>query len=276
MNPFDEKPPHSSPDDQPAVNRPSDPPREESSQESMDDLAARIVVRKPEPISAPLSPDAMSFAADTPSTLPPPPPANAFLPEDLRVPWSWLHLLLFGLFAFGSILVIQIALVVYFNASRHLSPKEIEQLFQNRPDVAVGSNVLWFFLIFLFLYVTIAVLQGRPFWPTFGWKKLGANPDWPVSPWVYLAGGAGLAVCVAIASTKIKTPDHLPIQDLFKNRTGAFLLMGMNASFLPSGENCGPGPWSVCPVSGTRMLAWLRPVAESSSCQIFRPWLPRS
>src|SRR5262249_16850544 len=233
MNPFDEKPPHSSPDDQPAVNRPSDAPREESPQETLGDLGARIVVHPPEPVSAPPSSDAMSFAADTSCELPPPPPANAFLPEDLRVPWSWLHLLLFGLFAFGSILVIQIALVVYFNASRHLSPKEIEQLFQNRPDVAVGSNVLWFFLIFLFLYVTIAALQGRPFWPTFGWKKLGANPDWPVSPWVYLAGGAGLAVCVAIASTKIKTPDHLPIQDLFKNRTGAFLLMGMAVLIAP-------------------------------------------
>jgi membrane protease YdiL (CAAX protease family) len=235
MNPFDEKPPRSGSDDQPAAaNQPSDTPHEESpqesSQKSMDDLAARIVVHPPEPR---LNSEQISFAADAQPTLPPPPPANAFLPEDLRVPWSWLHLLLFGLFAFGSILVIQIALVIYFNTSRHLSPKEIEQLFQNRPDVAVGSNVLWFFLIFLFLYVTIAVLQGRPFWPTFGWKKLGANPDWPVSPWIYLAGGAGLAICVAIASTKIKTPDHLPIQDLFKNRTGAFLLMGMAVLIAP-------------------------------------------
>src|ERR1700755_3656696 len=105
MNPFDEKPPHSSPDDQPAVNRPSDPPREESRQETVDDLAARIVVRPPEPISAPLSPHATSFAADTPSALPPPPQANAFLPEDLRVPWSWLPLLLFLLFAFCILLV---------------------------------------------------------------------------------------------------------------------------------------------------------------------------
>src|SRR5262249_17872119 len=68
----------------------------------------------------------------------------------------------------------------------------------------------------------------RPFWPTLGWKKLGTtNPDAPSSPWAYLGGGAGLAICVAIISSKIKTPDHLPIQELFKNPTGALLLLGM-------------------------------------------------
>jgi membrane protease YdiL (CAAX protease family) len=226
MNPFDEKPSQPPYDQQPDSNQPADSPREES----LDDLSDRIVVHPPEP---PFSNEPIPVTADAPATLPPPPPANAFLPDDLRVPWSWLHLLFFGLFAFGSILVIQVALVIYFNASRHLSPKEIEQLFQNRPDLAVGSNVLWFFLIFLFLYLTIAVLQSRPFWPTLGWKKLGLNPDWATSPWAYLAGGAGLAVCVAIVSTKIKTPEHLPIQDLFKNRTGAFLLMGMAVLIAP-------------------------------------------
>src|SRR5262249_54260160 len=63
---------------------------------------------------------------------------------------------------------------------------------------------------------------------TLGWKKLGtANPGAPSSPWPYIGGGAGLAICVALLSSKIKTPENLPIQDLFKSRTGALLLMAM-------------------------------------------------
>src|SRR5262249_15818668 len=69
--------------------------------------------------------------------------------------------------------------------------------------------------------------------PTLGWKKLAANGNASSSPWFYFAGGIGLAIAVAIVSTKIKTPEHLPIQDLFKNRTGALLLMGMAVLIAP-------------------------------------------
>src|SRR5215472_792191 len=35
-------------------------------------------------------------------------PPTSFLPDDLRISWSWTHLALFALFALGSIIVIQI------------------------------------------------------------------------------------------------------------------------------------------------------------------------
>jgi len=224
MNPFDQDP-SQPPHDQPAPDQSRDSTREEP----LDDLASRIVVHHVDPSTAYFSSEPLAAG------FPPPPPAvDSFLPPDLRIPWSWLHLLLFGLFAFGSILFIQLALILYLSATQHLTPAQVEQAFRNRPDLAVGSNVLWFFLIFLFLYLTLAAYYRRPFWPTLGWKKLGTtNPDLPSSPWVYIAGGAGLAICVAILSSKIKTPEHLPIQDLFKNRTGALLLMGMAVLVAP-------------------------------------------
>ncbi len=247
MNPFDEKP-SQPPNDQPAPDPSPETPREES----LDELSSRIVVHPADAAPPPGEPLSVSFT----ETLAPPPPANAFLPEDLRISWSWLHLLFFGLFAFGSILIIQVGLIIYFTAGRHLSQKEIEQLFQNRPDVAVGSNVLWFLLIFSFLYITIAVLQSRPFWPTLGWKKLSmVNPKNPTSPWLYFAGGVGLAICVAIISLKIKTPEHLPIQDLFKNRTGALLLMGMAVLIAPLVEE-------------TVFRGYLYPLFASSSSRV--------
>lgn len=228
MNPFDENP--SQPQDQP----PSDPspeiPRAESTgPESLDELSSRIVVHPAEP-ALPGDPLAAGFPPPALS----PRPAESFLPLDLRIPWSWLHLLGFGAFAFASIFALQLLLVFYLSATQHLTPKQVEQTFRDRPDLAVGLNVLWFFLIFLFLYVTVAAYYRKPFWPSLGWRKLGTtNPDAPSSPWAYIAGGAALAIGVALISSKIKTPEHLPIQDLFKNRTGAMLLMGMAVLVAP-------------------------------------------
>jgi len=204
---------------------PSNPPPPEESlpapEESLEELSSRIVVHPAE-------------AGAAPGLVPPPPPPPApFLPADLRITWSWVHLLFFGIFAFGSLVVIQLGFVFYYAAGRHMNPRELEQLLQSKPEVAVGSNVLWFFLVFLFLYVTLALLRDRPFWPTLGWRKLDKLSPAPSNPWVYFAGGVALAVCVAVASSRIKTPDHLPIQDLFRNRTGAFLLLSMAVLVAP-------------------------------------------
>jgi len=222
MNPFDENP-SQPPQDQ----LPSDPSPENPREGSLEELSSRIVVHPAEPAVP-----GDTLAAGLPP--PAPPPADSFLPPDLQIPWSWLHLLGFGIFAFASILAIQLGLFFYFSATQHLNAKQVEQAFRDRPDLAVGSNVLWFFLIFLFLYVTLAAYYRKPFWPSLGWRKLGTtNPAAPSSPWAYIGGGAGLAICVAIISSKIKTPEHLPIQELFKNRTGALLLMGMAVLIAP-------------------------------------------
>jgi len=218
MNPFDEnssQPPENQPPSLPSSETPRQGARDEGSSPAV--LSAASPVPAGDPLAAG-----------------PPPDPQSFLPPDLRIPWSWLHLVGFGMFAFVSILVIQLGLVFYFSLTQHLTAKQVEQAFRDRPDLAVGTNVLWFFLIFLFLYVTLTVYYRKPFWPTLGWRKLAtSNPAAPASPWVYIGGGAGLAICVAIVSSKIKTPEHLPIQDLFKNRTGALLLMGMAVLIAP-------------------------------------------
>jgi membrane protease YdiL (CAAX protease family) len=109
----------------------------------------------------------------------------------------------------------------------------MEDIFQTRPAVAIGSNVLWFSLVFLFLYVTLAVIHERPFWATVGWKRLKSASSTPSSPWVYFFGGIGLSICVNFATYFVKPKEHLPIEDLFKSRSGAFLLMGMAVLIAP-------------------------------------------
>jgi len=199
---------------------------------------------QPFPAESPAQPDSSSTgpsaepigssAAQTAAAVPVHPDAK--LPEDLRITWSWPHFLVFLLFAFVSFIVTQLGLAVYLasqTSHRRLSTEELQQLLISKPQVAIGANLLLFGLIFLFLYVTIAVLHNLPFWRSLGWRKLVPTESAPANPWLYFFAGSGLAICVALVSSKIQTPEHMPIQDLFKNRTGAILLMSMAVLVAP-------------------------------------------
>jgi membrane protease YdiL (CAAX protease family) len=156
------------------------------------------------------------------------------LPEDLRISWSWPHLIVFLFFGFASLMVVQLSFVFYVSANRNLSAKQVEQVFESNPQLLVGTNVLWYALLFLFLYVTLAVLRGMPFWRSLGWRKLNPNPAaGKGSGWMYFFSGCGLAIFVALASYNMKNTEHLPIQEIFKNRSGAMLLMGMAVLVAP-------------------------------------------
>ena len=179
-----------------------------------------------------LAGDPISYAAIAPAL--PYAAAKPTLPEDLRISWSWLHLFTFLFFGFASLLVIQIGFAIYLTADRHLSSKQLQQLLEANPKFIVGSNVLWFGALLLFLYVTLAVLPNSPFWRSLGWKRLNTNPgSGKGNPWVYFFSGCGLAILVGIASIGVKNTDHVPIQDLFKSRSGAFLLMAMAVFVAP-------------------------------------------
>jgi membrane protease YdiL (CAAX protease family) len=160
--------------------------------------------------------------------------AKRILPEDLRVSWSWPHLIIFIFFGFASLMVVQLGFVFYVSANRHLSAVQVQRVFENSPQLLVETNVLWYALLFLFLYVTLAVLRDVPFWRSLGWRKLNANPAaGTASGWMYFFSGCGLAIFVALASYNMKDTEHLPIQEIFKNRSGAMLLMAMAVLVAP-------------------------------------------
>ena len=102
--------------------------------------------------------------------------AQHSLPEDLRVSWSWPHLIVFIFFGFASLMVVQLGFVFYVSANRHLSARQVQRVFENSPQLLVETNVLWYALLFLFLYVTLAVLRDVPFWRSLGWRKLNVSP----------------------------------------------------------------------------------------------------
>jgi uncharacterized protein len=161
------------------------------------------------------------------------PPTRA-LPDDLRVPWSWAHFIVFLFFAFTSFVVVQTALALYFVPQQKLTPKQYEQYLLNKPQFLFGSNLIWYALIFLFLYVTLAVLRGAPFWKSLGWRPLRASVTGAKSkPWAYFFSGCGVAIFVALASSRVHTSENMPIQELFKSRSNAFLLMAMAVFVAP-------------------------------------------
>ena len=181
-------------------------------------------------IAQPLGGDPLSYVVVTPADSVP----AANLPEDLRISWSWPHLLVFGAFVITSLLTLQFAVILYISADRHLSQKQLKQLFESDPRLIIGMNLLWFALILFFLYITLAVLRDMPFWQSLGWKKLESRPgEGKGRPWMYFLSGCGLSLFVAIAGSRVKDVDNVPIQEFLKNRTGAMLLMTMAVLVAP-------------------------------------------
>jgi uncharacterized protein len=187
--------------------------------------------------SASAEPLAPQLAGDPLSYLPVPPPGSVpqiNLPEDLRISWSWPHLVVFGVFVVSSLLTLQFAVILYFSADKHLSQNQLKQLFESDPRLIIGMNVLWFALILFFLYITLAVLRDSPFWQSLGWKRLTSDPgEGKGRPWMYFLSGCGLSIFVVLASSRVKDVDNVPIQEFLKNRTAAMLLMAMAVLIAP-------------------------------------------
>jgi len=124
--------------------------------------------------SAPLAGDPITYAAEAPPMAIPTFNANAIFPEDLRITWHWPHLILFVFFTFASFLVVQTTMFIYYGPKEPMPKEQLEQFLLSKPQFIFGTNVIWYASVFLFLYVTLAVLRDAPFWSSLGWKKLSA------------------------------------------------------------------------------------------------------
>lgn len=187
-----------------------------------------------QPSEPPLSGDPISLAAATPAPWPAPPQKRQ-LPEDLQVSWSWPHFILFILFAFFSLAIVQTGLLFHYVPLKSLSnQKEVEGIILSKPAVVIGTMVIWYGLVLLFLYVTLAVLRNAPFWRTLGWRTLKRRSNGKaLSPWLFLLGGSGLSFLVFIASAKVQPPENAPIEELFKYKNTALYFMAMAVLIAP-------------------------------------------
>jgi membrane protease YdiL (CAAX protease family) len=160
-------------------------------------------------------------------------PAKSY-PEDLQITWSWAHFTVFVIFGFISLVLIQGVLVLMYVPHQRMNSKQLEEYLLSKPQFAIGSMMLWYAAIFFFLYVTLSVLRGHSFWQTLGWRKLSAaSGGMPRNPWVYLLAGGGLSLVINLVTTRLKAPENIPIEELFKFRQTAMLFVAMAVFVAP-------------------------------------------
>lgn len=195
--------------------------------------------------SAPLAPappsfseippgDPFTYGAQHPQPYYFAPPATG----DLQIPWSWGHFICTVIFGVVSLLLVQSGFMVYYIASKQLparmSKEQFEKFALSRPAFAIGSMVIWYAVLLLFLYITFRALYNSPLWPTLRWRKLDPyNKKAPSRPWLYILYGFALSFLVIAATAKSKTPEHAPIQEIMKNPQMAFAFMGMAVLIAP-------------------------------------------
>jgi membrane protease YdiL (CAAX protease family) len=161
------------------------------------------------------------------------PPAKTY-PEDLQISWSWGHLALFSLFALTLFGGLQVYLLFLYSTHRTMSVDQFQQYLMSKPEISVGSNLVIFALLILFLYVTLALWKGEPFWRTLGWRKLApASPGLPKNPFAYFFAGGGLSIFAALMTETMKAPEHTPMEELFKYPHTAMMFVAMSVFVAP-------------------------------------------
>ncbi len=162
-------------------------------------------------------------------------PSSPQYPEDLQITWSWPHLILFALFGLVSLVMVQGILAVYYLPhGQKLTTKQMEQYLLSKPQFAIGSMLIWYAIIFFFLYVTLSLLRGHSFWECLGWRKIKSRSrEQPRNPFVYFIAGSGLSLFVALLTARMKEPENIPMQELFKHRQTALLFVAMAVFVAP-------------------------------------------
>jgi membrane protease YdiL (CAAX protease family) len=209
------------------------PPDQEPASQSPAEPSPGAAQPPTTPAEPPLAGDPISLAAAVPAAVP---SYKASLPDDLRISWSWLHFAVFLSFIVVSFFIVQISFMVYYATPlSHLSDKkDFERFALSKPVFAVGSMVLLYALVLLFLYITLSVLPGLPFWRTLGWRRITRpNGRRPRSPWIFFFAGCGLSLAVLVATYKMQPPEDVPIEELFHYKNTAILFMAMAVLVAP-------------------------------------------
>ncbi|MGO9843913.1 MAG: lysostaphin resistance A-like protein, partial [Candidatus Acidiferrales bacterium] len=211
INPFDENPPPQEPD--PNFERPKSQPE-----------------LTPSPLT-PLDTDPRLAAEQLR-----PPPQRVY-PPDLQISWSWLHLIVFLFFTLISLLTVQTSFLTAYAPHQKMTTEQLEEYMLSKPQVAIGSTVVIYALLLFFLYVTLALLRGQPFWSTLGWHKILPKSDGqPRHPLIYFFVGCGLSLLVFALTSVIQTPENTPIEQIFKYKQTAMLFVATAVLIAPLAE----------------------------------------
>ncbi|HUN61064.1 MAG TPA: CPBP family intramembrane glutamic endopeptidase [Candidatus Sulfotelmatobacter sp.] len=187
--------------------------------------------------ASPTPPATESGVASEPEQLPPPFPPGKTYPPDLQITWSWQHLAVFLVFIFISLLTVQGFFVAAYAPHQKMTTEQLEDYMLSKPQVAIGSTVIIYALLLFFLYVTLALLRGQPFWRTLGWRKLPTTINGQSrSPLIYFFVGCGVSLLVFALTSIIQPPENAPIEQVFKFKQTAVLFVATAVLIAPLAE----------------------------------------
>lgn len=155
------------------------------------------------------------------------------LPEDLRVPWGWLDLLLLVIVAIAGTFVLSVLVVIGFVLSG-VSFHQLQNSISEKSLLLIINQALLSIVLLVYLSAQIRLRFGAPFWRTIGWRPLqtGQTPR-PLASLGLILSGFLLAILVSLGSSAFHTKTQLPIEQFFQDRLSALLLMSLGVLVAP-------------------------------------------
>jgi len=160
------------------------------------------------------------------------PPAVVINPGAEDPPWTGFDLLLACLAFFVMLSISATLLLVVAMYSPHaagVSAREMEKT--PGPLVIVPAMTLGYVAMLATMYLLVTRYRHHPFWQSAAWH-------WPRSNWwlVCLVGGGLLALGLGLLSRLLPIPKSLPMDRLFRDRQGAYLMMFLGVAVAPLAE----------------------------------------
>ena len=161
-------------------------------------------------------------------------PPVKVIPEDLQISWSWVHFLVFLAFTVICLVVVPSSFMLYYAPHKRMTAEQMQRYMLSKPQVAIGSTIVVYAAILFFLYITLALLRGQPFWRGLGWRKIQPkDAGMPKVPIVYFLTGCGLSLVVFGLTAVMNPPENTPIEEVFKFRQTAMLFVAMAVLVAP-------------------------------------------
>jgi membrane protease YdiL (CAAX protease family) len=159
-------------------------------------------------------------------------PETPINPGAENPPWSGLDLLLIGVVLVVSLFLFSTLFFAFalhgFNLSASTIPSDLTK--NPGPSVIVPAMTLAYIAMLASMYVLVKRHHQQDFWQAVAWR-------WPDGRWFgYLAGGGLLALGLGLLSRFLPIPKSLPMDQFFKDRQGAYLMMIFGVGVAPFAE----------------------------------------
>jgi membrane protease YdiL (CAAX protease family) len=179
----------------------------------------------PGPSESSVSGAPVLLAEGGPLTTAGPPAPYAHLPQDLRVPWTWLDLVLFFFFAIGCLIVtLQSFGFVASLIAGVRGVRVTEVLLQ--PALQLLMQVIWYSILLLYLCLMVRMRFRLPFWKTVGFRESRVGGLGRTASYLLLTGtGALVSMVVGILGGLVKPEGPIPMERLFQQRQSAIMIL---------------------------------------------------